>query len=116
MEIEEALVAKVRRFLLESGTGFVFFGSQYPLEVAGEEYRIDLLFYHPKLRHYVVVELKDGGFKPEYAGKMMTRCCHPDEEIEAELGMRVVDSISNNSRAGVSVSLARSENCDLHGD
>ena len=76
----------------------------------------DLLFYHPKLRHCVVVELKDGGFKPEYAGKMMTRCCHPDEEIEAELGMRVVDSISNNSRAGVSVSLARSENCDLHGD
>jgi hypothetical protein len=55
---------------LELGVGFAFVGRQVPLEVAGKEYRIDLLFYHLKLRCFVVFDLKGGPFKPEYTGKM----------------------------------------------
>lgn len=69
-EIEEGLLAHLRRFLIELGTGFAFVGSQVPLEIAGEDYRLDLLFYHLKLRCYVVIDLKAGAFKPEYTGKM----------------------------------------------
>jgi predicted nuclease of restriction endonuclease-like (RecB) superfamily len=69
-EIETGLVEHIQKFLLELGTGFSFVGRQYPLEVAGEDYRIDLLFYHLKLRCFVVIDLKAGPFKPEYTGKM----------------------------------------------
>ena len=69
-EIEEGLLVHLRRFLIELGTGFAFVGSQVPLEIAGEDYRLDLLFYHLKLRCYVVIDLKGGAFKPEYTGKM----------------------------------------------
>lgn len=69
-EIESALVSHVRKFLLELGAGFAFVGSQYHLDVGGEDFYIDLLFYHLKLRCYVVIELKSGKFKPEYVGKL----------------------------------------------
>ena len=69
-ELEAGLVGHIRQFLLELGVGFAFVGSQYPLEVGGEDFRIDLLFYHLKLRRYLVIELKATPFKPEYAGKM----------------------------------------------
>jgi len=69
-DIEKALLEQIRAFLLELGVGFAFVGSQYHLEVGGEDYYIDLLFYHLRLRCYVVIELKVGEFKPEYAGKM----------------------------------------------
>lgn len=69
-ELEKGLVDHIRKFLLELGAGFAFVGSQYPLEVGGDDYFIDLLFYHLKLRCYVVIELKTGKFKPEYAGKL----------------------------------------------
>jgi predicted nuclease of restriction endonuclease-like (RecB) superfamily len=69
-EVESGLVAQIQKFLLELGTGFAFLGRQYPLEVAGEDYRLDLLFYHIKLRCFVIIDLKAGPFKPEYAGKM----------------------------------------------
>ena len=65
-----ALVEHIRKFLLELGVGFSFVGSQYPLEVGGEDFRIDLLFYHLKLRCFVVIDLKTRPFKPEDAGKM----------------------------------------------
>jgi predicted nuclease of restriction endonuclease-like (RecB) superfamily len=68
--VEAALVTHMENFLLELGAGFAFVGRQYNLEVAGQDFYIDLLFYHLKLRCYVVIELKDGDFKPEYAGKM----------------------------------------------
>lgn len=60
----------MRQFLIELGVGFAFVGNQVPLEVGGEDFKIDLLFYHLKLRAYVVIDLKMGAFKPEYAGKM----------------------------------------------
>jgi hypothetical protein len=69
-DVEAGLVGHIQKFLLELGTGFAFVGRQYPLEVAGEDYRLDLLFYHLKLRCFVVVDLKAGPFKPEYSGKM----------------------------------------------
>ena len=64
------MLFRSRKFLLELGAGFSFMGSQYHLEFDGEDYYLDLLFYHVKLRCYVVIDLKTGKFLPEYAGKM----------------------------------------------
>lgn len=69
-EIERELVKHITSFLLELGAGFSFVGRQVHLEVEGEDFYIDLLFYHLKLRCYVVIELKATAFKPEYAGKL----------------------------------------------
>ena len=69
-EIEKELVQHITKFLLELGTGFSFVRQQYRLEIGGEDYYIDLLFYHVKLHCYVVIELKAGKFKPEYAGQI----------------------------------------------
>jgi len=69
-ELEEKLIDHIRKFLLELGQGFAFIGNQYHIELEGEDYYLDLLFYHVKLKCYVVIELKTGKFKPEYAGKL----------------------------------------------
>ena len=69
-ELEQAIVQRIRDFLLELGVGFAFVGNQYRLEVDGDEFFIDLLLYHIKLHRYVVGELKVTDFKPEYVGKM----------------------------------------------
>lgn len=69
-EIENALVKHVTEFLLELGAGFAFVGRQVLLDVGGDEFLIDLLFYHLKLRCYLVIELKAGKFKPEHLGQL----------------------------------------------
>jgi predicted nuclease of restriction endonuclease-like (RecB) superfamily len=69
-ELERALIDHIRDFLLELGIGFAFVGSQYPIQVGGEEFRLDLLFYHLRLRAFIVLELKVGEFQPEFSGKM----------------------------------------------
>lgn len=69
-DLEKALLEQIRVFLFELGVGFAFVGSQYHIEVGGEDFYIDLLFYHLRLRCFVVIELKVGEFQPEYAGKM----------------------------------------------
>ena len=69
-DIEEQLVTHIRKFLLELGKGFAFVGQQYQITVAENDYFIDLLFYHIKLKCYVVIELKNTKFIPEYAGKL----------------------------------------------
>ena len=69
-EVENALVKHVTEFLLELGAGFAFVGRQVLLDVSGDEFFIDLLFYHLKLRCYVVIELKGGKFKPEHLGQL----------------------------------------------
>ena len=69
-DVEKALIHHMEKFLLELGAGFAFVGRQYHLEVGDQDFYIDLLFYHLKLRCFVVIELKDKDFKPEYAGKM----------------------------------------------
>jgi hypothetical protein len=68
--LQRGLLDQLRSLLLELGKGFAFVGSQYPVEVGDQEYFIDLLFYHLRLRCFVVIELKVEGFKPEFAGKM----------------------------------------------
>jgi predicted nuclease of restriction endonuclease-like (RecB) superfamily len=85
--IEKALVDHITRFLIELGAGFAFVGKQVPLEVGGDDFFIDLLFYHLKLRCYVVVELKAGAFKPEYTGQLSfylsavdSQIKHPDDQ------------------------------------
>ena len=69
-DIEQALVREVTKLLLELGTGFAFLGNQYHLNVGGDDFYIDLLFYNLNLRCYVVIELKTGDFRPEYAGQL----------------------------------------------
>ena len=69
-DIENQLVSHITKFLMELGKGFAFVGKQYHLEIADNDYYIDLLFYHIKLKCYVVIELKNTRFIPEYAGKL----------------------------------------------
>jgi predicted nuclease of restriction endonuclease-like (RecB) superfamily len=69
-ELEIGLINSVREFLAQMGTDFAFIGNQYKLEIDNEEYFIDLLLYHRRLKSLIAIELKVGKFKPEYAGKM----------------------------------------------
>jgi len=82
--IENALVQHISRFLLELGAGFAFVGRQVPLEVGGDDFYIDLLFYHLKLHCYVVVELKAGAFKPEHAGQLSFYLTAVDAQVKTE--------------------------------
>jgi predicted nuclease of restriction endonuclease-like (RecB) superfamily len=68
--LENALLARLKDFLIELGAGFAFVGNQYRLEVGGEEFFLDLLFYHTRLHCHIVIDLKVGDFRPEYTGKM----------------------------------------------
>lgn len=70
MNLEKRLVERIKQFILELGKGFSFIGNQYCLEFNNKEYFVDMLFFHRKLRSLVAIELKVGGFKPEYVGKM----------------------------------------------
>jgi predicted nuclease of restriction endonuclease-like (RecB) superfamily len=81
-EIENALVNHVTSFLLELGAGFAFVGRQVLLDVGGDEFKIDLLFYHLKLRCYVVIELKAGKFKPEHLGQLGFYLTAVDRQIK----------------------------------
>ena len=80
-ELEAALLHKVQKFLLELGQGFAFVGRQYHLEVGVDDFYLDLLFYHLRLRCFVVVDLKRGPFKAEYAGKMNFYCNVVDDRL-----------------------------------
>lgn len=82
--VEDAIVQHITRFLLELGAGFAYVGRQVHLEVGGEDFFIDLLFYHLKLRCYVVVELKAGAFKPEHAGKLNFYLAALDVQMKSE--------------------------------
>ena len=82
-EIENALVRHTTKFLLELGSGFAFIGRQYRLEVSGSEFFIDLLFYHTRLKCYVVVELKATAFKPEHAGQLNFYLTAVDRQVKA---------------------------------
>ena len=83
-EIEAALVKHITQFLLELGAGFAFVGRQVHLEVGGDDFYIDLLFYHLKLRCYVVIELKAEKFKPEHLGQLSFYLTAVDMQVKAE--------------------------------
>lgn len=84
-DIERALVHDVTKLLLELGTGFAFLGNQYCINVGGDDFYIDLLFYNLNLRCYVVIELKTGDFKPEYAGQLNFYLSAVDGILKKEL-------------------------------
>jgi predicted nuclease of restriction endonuclease-like (RecB) superfamily len=83
-ELETGLITHLEKFLLELGQGFSFVGRQYHLDIGERDFYIDLLFYHLKLRCYVVIDLKRGDFKPEYAGKMNFYCSVVDDKLRHE--------------------------------
>ncbi len=83
-ELETGLLRHIERFLLELGHGFAFVGRQYRLEISERDFYLDLLFYHLRLRCFVVVDLKKGEFKPEYAGKMNFYCSAVDDLLRHE--------------------------------
>jgi predicted nuclease of restriction endonuclease-like (RecB) superfamily len=83
-ELETGLVAHLEKFLLELGQGFAFVGRQYHLDIGDQDFYIDLLFYHLKLRCFVVIDLKRGDFKPEYAGKINFYCNVVDDKLRHE--------------------------------
>lgn len=80
-DLERGLIEHLRSLILELGKGFAFVGSQYHLEVGGQDYYLDLLFYHLRLRCFVVIELKIEDFKPEFAGKMNFYLSAVDEQL-----------------------------------
>lgn len=82
--IEDALVQHISSFLIELGAGFAYVGRQVPLEVGGEDFYIDLLFYHLKLRCFVVIELKAGDFKPEHLGQLGFYLTAIDRDMKGE--------------------------------
>jgi predicted nuclease of restriction endonuclease-like (RecB) superfamily len=82
-DIETAIVGHISRFLLELGAGFAFVGRQVHIEVGGDDFFIDLLFYHLKLHCYVVVELKAGAFKPEHTGQLGFYLTAVDAQVKA---------------------------------
>ncbi len=81
-EVEGALVKQVTEFLLELGAGFAYVGKQVHIEVGGDDFFIDLLFYHLKLRCYIVIELKTGDFKPEHLGQLGFYLTAVDKQIK----------------------------------
>ena len=82
-DLEAALVQHITQFLLELGAGFAYVGRQVHLEIGGDDFFIDLLFYHLKLRCYVVVEIKAGKFKPEHLGQLGFYLTAVDAQIKA---------------------------------
>ena len=83
-DIEKALTQHISQFLLELGEGFAFVGKQVHLEVGEQDFYLDLLFYHLKLRCYLVVELKTGDFKPEHTGQLSFYLSAVDEQFKTE--------------------------------
>lgn len=83
-ELEKALIDNIQQILIELGSGFAFVGKQFEITVAEKSYYIDLLFYHIKLKRYVVIELKTGEFEPEHAGKLNFYVTTIDKQLRDE--------------------------------
>lgn len=83
-DVEKQLIQHITKFLLELGKGFAYIGNQYHLQIADQDYYIDLLFYHIKLKCYIVIELKNTRFKPEFAGKLNFYLSAVDSLIKEE--------------------------------
>lgn len=109
-DIETALTRHITSFLLELGAGFAFVGRQAHLEVDGEDYFIDLLFYHLQLRCYIVIELKSGDFKPEYVGKLSFYLSAVDSQIKADADAPSVGLLLCKSRKKVTAEYALRDN------
>ncbi|TDX00572.1 PDDEXK nuclease domain-containing protein [Dinghuibacter silviterrae] len=83
-DVEHALLSQLTKFLLELGQSFAFMGRQFRMTLGEKEYFIDLLFYHTKLKRYIVIELKNEEFRPEHIGKMSFYLTLADEQLKDE--------------------------------
>jgi len=100
-ELETGLIQHIQKFLLELGRGFAFVGRQYRLEISDRDFYLDLLFYHLHLRCFVVVDLKKGEFKPEYAGKMNFYCSAVDDLLRNEYDAPTIGLILCQTKARI---------------
>ncbi|MCZ4512378.1 PDDEXK nuclease domain-containing protein [Streptomyces sp. ActVer] len=113
LELEEAITANMVRFLTELGVGFAFMGRQYPVLIGGEEYRIDLLFYHAKLHRYFVFELKTKDVRPEHVGKLnfyvsvVDKMVRDEKRDDATIGFLIG---TRHNKAAVQLALDASNN------
>ncbi len=92
-ELETELIKHLEKFLIELGSGFAFVGRQYKMTVTDQDFYLDLLFYHLQLRCFMVIELKKGEFKPEYAGKMNFYCSAVDDLLKHETDKQTIGLI-----------------------
>ena len=105
-ELEGKLIDHIRNFLLELGQGFAFIGNQYHIELEGEDYYLDMLLYHVKLKCYVVIELKTGKFKPEHAGKMNFYLNLMDRQVKDKSDNPTIGLILCEDKKGITVEYA----------
>lgn len=105
-ELRAMLVDKVAHFLLELGTGFSYVGKAVKLEVGGDEFEMDLLFYHLTLHRYVVIELKTGKFKPEHLGQLSFYMTAVDRQVKSKVDGKTVGLLLCKSRNKVVVEYA----------
>jgi predicted nuclease of restriction endonuclease-like (RecB) superfamily len=105
-DLERGLVAHLKEFLLELGKGFAFVGQQHNLEVGGQDFYLDLLFYNTKLHAYVVIDLKIDDFKPEYAGKMQFYLSAVDDQLKSDRDESSIGLILCKTRNGIIVEYA----------
>jgi predicted nuclease of restriction endonuclease-like (RecB) superfamily len=92
-ELETQLLRHLEKFLIELGQGFAFVGRQYHVVVGDEDFYVDLLFYHLHLRAFIVIDLKKGAFKPEYAGKMNFYLSVIDDKLRHPIDKRSIGLI-----------------------
>ncbi|BBJ31323.1 hypothetical protein RAS_04320 [Rickettsia asiatica] len=105
-DLENKLIDNIKNFLLELGQGFAFVGNQYHIELEGEDYYLDLVFYHIKLKCYVVIELKTGKFKLEYAGKLNFYLNLMDRKIKDNSDNPTIGLILCEEKQGITVEYA----------
>lgn len=105
-EIEQGLIDHIQKFLLELGEGFAFVARQKHLEVGDADYYIDLLFYHLKLRCYVVIELKSTAFKPEYTGQINFYLAAVDDLIKHPDDKHTIGLLLYKSKNNITVKYA----------
>ncbi|MCC8419189.1 MAG: DUF1016 domain-containing protein [Rickettsia endosymbiont of Glossina mortisans submortisans] len=105
-DLENKLINNIKNFLLELGQGFAFVGNQYHIELEGEDYYLDLVFYHIKLKCYVVIELKTGKFKEEYAGKLNFYLNLMDHKIKDNSDNPTIGLILCEEKQGITVEYA----------
>ena len=106
IELERKLTEKITDFLLELGKGFAFIGRQYPITIDGDDYKIDMLFYHTILHSYVVIELKISEFKPEYISKLNFYISAVDDLISTEKDNPTIGLLLCASKSNVKVEYA----------
>jgi len=106
LEFERQLVSNITQFLLEPGKGFAYMGRQYPLQIGTKECFLDLLFYHVKLRCYVVIELKMGEFEPEYIGKLNYYLSAADDMLKSEHDLPTIGILLCKSKDRLNVEYA----------